>query len=72
MSLTNSLDAILACLKKNGSDIILQPGLSYIEIEKKVASLPFCLPKELYQLYQWRNGTPEYSDVNYNKNRKHI
>lgn len=60
--LINSLNNISTHLKKNGSDVILQPGLSYTEIEEKVASLPFCLPKELYELYQWRNGTPEYSD----------
>lgn len=34
----------------------LQPGLTYDEIEEKVKDLPFRLPKEVYELYQWRNG----------------
>lgn len=33
------------------------PGLSYEEIEVIISNLPFKIPKEVYDLYQWRNGT---------------
>ena len=35
------------------------PGLSREEIEATVADLPGQIPEEVYELYQWRNGTPE-------------
>jgi hypothetical protein len=35
-----------------------QPGLSREEIEEKISELPFSLPEEVYELYQWRNGNP--------------
>ena len=38
---------------------VLQPGLSYEEIDSRVADLPFKLPEEVYQLYRWKNGTCE-------------
>ncbi|MEH1969991.1 hypothetical protein [Nostoc sp.] len=35
----------------------LELGLTYEEIEEKVTDLlPFRLPKEVYELYQWGNG----------------
>lgn len=61
--LIDSLNKIFGCLEKNNHAVAdsLQPGLSYQNIEEKVTSLPFQLPQELYELYQWRNGTPEDS-----------
>ncbi|NEP80637.1 MAG: hypothetical protein F6K39_22175 [Okeania sp. SIO3B3] len=34
----------------------LQPGLTRGQIDELVKNLPFSLPEELYELYQWRNG----------------
>jgi hypothetical protein len=33
------------------------PGLPLEEIEKKLGELPFCVSHEVYELYQWSNGT---------------
>ena len=41
----------------------LNPGLSREEIADKVAQLPYPFPEELYQLYMWKNGTQEGSDL---------
>ncbi|QLE44261.1 SMI1/KNR4 family protein [Nostoc sp. C052] len=56
--LTDALDIILNWLQQNKPSYAysLQPGLAYEEIEEKVKNLPFRLPKEVYELYQWRNG----------------
>lgn len=61
-ALTDALDRILSWLEEH-EDLdfarfeSLQPGLTYEEIEEKVADLlPFRLPKEVYELYQWGNG----------------
>lgn len=35
---------------------ILDDGLSYEEIQQQVKDLPFELPSEVYELYQWSNG----------------
>lgn len=37
----------------------LKPGLSLQEIEQIVEGLPFQLPPEVYELYQWRNGASQ-------------
>ena len=60
--LTNALERILNWLQQNLlseyiSVEVLEPGLTYEEIEERVADLPFCLSQEVYELYQWRNGT---------------
>ena len=60
--LIHALNRILNWLKNNPSEKyasvdVLQPGLSYEEIDRRVADLPFKLPEEVYQLYQWKNGT---------------
>ncbi|MHC0064574.1 hypothetical protein ACWATR_17005 [Nostoc sp. UIC 10890] len=56
--LTDALDIILNWLQQNKPSYAssLQPGLAYEEIEEKVKNLPFRLPTEVYELYQWRNG----------------
>jgi hypothetical protein len=35
---------------------VMSPGLSLSEIQVKIDSLPFELPSEVIELYQWRNG----------------
>jgi cell wall assembly regulator SMI1 len=60
--LTDALDRVLNWFEQNDDlDFAhfesLQPGLKYEEIEEKVTDLlPFRLPKEVYELYQWGNG----------------
>jgi hypothetical protein len=57
-ALTDALERILNWFQENKPDypMSLQPGLTIEEIEEKVKNLPFKLPKEVYELYQWRNG----------------
>ncbi|MCU0536836.1 MAG: SMI1/KNR4 family protein [Hydrococcus sp. Prado102] len=57
-TLTDALERIFNWLRANHQEAAssLQPGLSYEEIEAKLAHLPFRLPQEVYELYQWRNG----------------
>ncbi|MCC3415948.1 MULTISPECIES: SMI1/KNR4 family protein [unclassified Microcoleus] len=56
--LTNALERILKWMQKHDPQIatIWQAELSLSEIEEKVRLLPFRLPQEVYELYQWRNG----------------
>jgi cell wall assembly regulator SMI1 len=58
-ALTDALERILTCLQQRFYDSarMFEPGLSYKDIEQRVKKLPFKLPKEVYELYQWRNGT---------------
>lgn len=57
--LTEALEKILSWLQQNKRTIAsaLQPGLTYTQIQDGIESLPFDLPEEVYELYQWRNGT---------------
>ena len=56
--LTESLEQILIQLEQKDPEIAasLQPGLTREEIDEIVKYLPFKLPEEVYELYQWRNG----------------
>ncbi|MDZ8070981.1 MAG: SMI1/KNR4 family protein [Nostoc sp. DedQUE08] len=56
--LTESLNRILKSLEEKDPEIalLLQPGLTRKEIDQITKDLPFKLPEELYELYQWRNG----------------
>lgn len=58
-SLISVLERITSWFQANKPNIIqaLQPGLSREQIEAQVQVLPFRLPEEVYQLYQWRNGS---------------
>jgi len=64
LDLTNALNRILTWLKQNKSNYVncLQPGLSKTEIDQIVQDLPFTIPSEIYELYQWRNGAIENDD----------
>jgi hypothetical protein len=59
-ALTNALERILNWWKKNGYEEVvynLQSGLNSAEIEEIVKHLPFELPLEVWDIYQWRNGS---------------
>ena len=57
--LQDSLEKILVWQERNRPEYAakFQPGLTEEEIEEKLKDIPFRLPKEVYQLYQWRNGS---------------
>jgi len=59
MIMLDSLDRILDWYKSNVPNYIddFLPGLTYEEIADPVKDLPFKLPQEVYDLYQWRNGS---------------
>ena len=58
MIMLDSLDRILDWYKSNVPNYIddFLPGLTYEQIADQVKDLPFKLPQEVYDLYQWRNG----------------
>lgn len=43
----------------------LQPGLTRGQIDAQVRDLPFQLPKEVYQLYQWHNGSSAEQNIEF-------
>jgi cell wall assembly regulator SMI1 len=61
----DSLERILDWLQQNSLSSAAEflPGLSFKEIEERVSDLPFKLPKEVYALYQWRNGTNSEANI---------
>ncbi|MDB9513820.1 SMI1/KNR4 family protein [Kamptonema animale CS-326] len=72
--LTEALDRILKALPQKPwmefpgveyDSSLLQPGLTHTEIEKIVKDLPIRLPDEIYELYQWRNGSQTGSTWQY-------
>ena len=58
MKLTEYLDQILEWHQKNQTPAarLLQPGLSEEEILARLEAVPFKMPREFVELYQWRNG----------------
>lgn len=56
--LTDSLNQIKTWLEDNYPQAAenITPGLSLEEIESKIQGLPFSLPEEFYELYQWSRG----------------
>jgi hypothetical protein len=59
--LNSTLERILTWLQNNKPDYAssLQDGLTRSEIDIKSRELPFHLPQEIYELFQWRNGSQE-------------
>lgn len=53
-----ALERILECLQLQSPQMVqsLQPGLTTTEIAA-IADLPFQLPTEVVEIYQWRNGS---------------
>ena len=56
--LTESLNQIQTWLENNCPQAAesITPGLTLSEIESKIETLPFSLPNEFYELYQWSRG----------------
>ena len=56
--LTDSLNQIKTWLENNFPQAAesITPGLTLSEIESTIETLPFSLPKEFYELYQWSRG----------------
>ncbi|NEO86020.1 MAG: hypothetical protein F6J87_17450 [Spirulina sp. SIO3F2] len=56
--LTEALNRIMKWLEKHQPEYAASflPGLSRQEIDKLIAPLNLCIPEEIYELYQWRNG----------------
>lgn len=58
-ALTDALDRIQTWLQLNYSSATsFAHPLTYIQIKEMTKELPFKLPREVYELYQWHNGTP--------------
>lgn len=58
------MERVVEAITKTGYPMndSLGPGLSEHEIRSRTAALPFDLPKEIIELYQWRNGqSPDYN-----------
>lgn len=56
-NLKNKLDTLIDLIRPREPAINnLLPGLTKEKIKSITNSLPFELPEEIYQLYQWRNG----------------
>jgi hypothetical protein len=55
--LTSALERIKAWYQEKESRSIFQPGLSRSEIDDLVKDLQFSIPEEIYELYQWCNGS---------------
>ncbi len=57
-AIKNNLKRIWDCIEEKAPEVkdLFQPGLKSEEIDEITKDLPFKLPKEVYELYQWRNG----------------
>lgn len=57
-AIKNNLKRIWACIEEKAPEVkdLFQPGLKSEEIDQITKDLPFKLPLEVYELYQWRNG----------------
>jgi hypothetical protein len=57
-TLTDALEFIAKWVQKNMPDhpAVMNPGLTLEEIQVLTSNLPFQLPYEIYELYQWHNG----------------
>jgi hypothetical protein len=57
--LISALESISAWYDENESRSIFRPGLSRTDIDEIVKNLQFEVPNELYELYEWCNGSSE-------------
>jgi SMI1 / KNR4 family (SUKH-1) len=67
--LTEALESIRLWLEKNDPYEFshLRAGLSRDEIDELVQELPFTVPEEIYELYQWHDGSVDrFIRSNYN------
>ncbi|MBD2197706.1 MULTISPECIES: HEAT repeat domain-containing protein [Calothrix] len=67
--LTETLERIFKHLQQYRPEValLLKPGLTIEAIQSQIHDLPFCLPQEVYELYQWHNGI-DYSNLSKNEN----
>ncbi len=67
VKLMQALERILHHIQNQAPDAAqaLQRGLTREQIAAQLEGLPFCLPKEVYQLYQWRNGSTAEARVEF-------
>jgi cell wall assembly regulator SMI1 len=61
--LTSALERISAWHQENQSRSVFQPGLSRNVIDNLVKNLSFPIPEEIYELYEWCNGSSDDSDA---------
>ncbi|MGD2179902.1 HEAT repeat domain-containing protein [Lusitaniella coriacea] len=63
--LTEALDRIESWLVKHQPELALglEPGLSRQEIDTITTNSPNSFPEELYELYQWHNGSTSYGFI---------
>jgi cell wall assembly regulator SMI1 len=61
--LTSALESISAWYQKNESRSVFRPGLSRADIDEIVKDLQFTVPNEIYELYEWCNGSSENDRV---------
>ena len=66
-AIKNNLKQIWDCIKQKAPEIkdLFQPGLKPEEIDEITKHLPFRLPEEVYELYQWRNGLLDNTGFDY-------
>lgn len=57
--LTLALERINTWYQEKKSESIFQAGLSRSSIDQLVKDLQFSIPEEVYELYQWCNGSSE-------------
>ncbi|MEG4225458.1 hypothetical protein QUA35_05595 [Microcoleus sp. N9_B2] len=64
-ALTDALNRIMEWLQQNSPICAsgFQPGLSPEEVEEKLGEIPFCVSREVHELYQWCNGTNDRCGV---------
>ncbi len=61
--LTSALERINAWYQEKQTRSVFQPGLPRNVINNLVKDLPFSVPEELCELYEWCNGSSEDSDA---------
>jgi SMI1 / KNR4 family (SUKH-1) len=61
--LTSALKRISVWYQEKQSRSVFQPGLSRSVIDDLVKDLAFPVPEEVYELYEWCNGSPDDSDA---------
>lgn len=61
--LTSALERIDTWYQEKLSRSVFQPGLSRNAIDNLVRDLPFPVPEEVYELYEWCNGSSENSEA---------
>jgi hypothetical protein len=57
--LTSALESISDWYQTNQSRSVFRPGLNRTDIDEIVKDLQFEVPNELYELYEWCNGSSE-------------